>query len=204
MDENDIIQAGIFSEAEDWNSFVELSDKRWQIQNSWIEKGRKKLMSQLMSSPYGGWGVSLHQYAKGYVDGIKLYLAEYGDNSIMLIFGWDYEFHLYVQNSDAYDLNKVNSLLKLEEFAVILSAFERIDRQFEWAHKAMHYRNFHFGSPNDGELSRGELAWFAGNKTEDFVKQCVAMIEKFTCDPAVTSALRELHGRTLIAPKETE
>ena len=56
----------------------------------------------------------------------------------------------------------------------------------------MERRNFTFGLPNDGQLTERELVWAAAKYEDEFVRQAVEKIERFTKNPEVTQQIREL------------
>ncbi|MGJ8660560.1 MAG: hypothetical protein ACSHXL_00845 [Bacteroidota bacterium] len=193
MDTNKIINSQIFGDVEDWNAYTKLADAKQDIINQWGLKANTEIRARVAKRPYSGWSVK--PWGSD-MQTIKCYLTEFGEDSIFLLFKWGFELHLYVTDLHRYDGEVINTLLKTEDYSMILGAFNKIDRQFELNSKAMHYRNFNFNSLNDGRLTFDECAWYAGNRTEEFTDQCIKMIEKFTCDPIVTNALRELHLRS--------
>jgi len=182
-----------FPEVEDWNAFNELINAKNEIIKEWYRTATTQLHDYLIKNPQKNW--SIIPWGDKTID-TKLYLTDAGPDSLFLSFAWTYELHLLLWNHEDFDSEEMNRLLKTPEFAPILEEFDRIDRSFEQDTKAMHYRNFSFGSPNDGNIPIDELAWYAGNRTEEFVRQAIAQLEKFTKNEEVTHLLGELNRRS--------
>ncbi len=192
MNANDIIKSGIFSDAEDWTSFLELADQRGNIGRQWLKQATVKLRQELQDRLTKEW--CMLPFGDVEQD-TKFFLDEFGEASVYLMFGWQYKLLLRLNAHEQYDSDKINEFLGTKQGNVLVDAFTSVDLQFQHDTKLAHGRNFSYGSVNDGDLSSEETAWFAGNRTDEFVKQCIEMIEKFTCSDEVTSALRELHLR---------
>lgn len=182
-----------FPTSEDWNAFNELADARDKISEEWLSIPTIKIHEHLIKNPQKGW--SSIPWGCKTID-TKLYLTDFGPDSLFLCFAWTYELHLLLWNHDDFDSDEMNRLLNTTEYAPILGAFDRIDLSFEKNTKAVHYRNFSFGSPNDGNIPVNELAWYAGNETDKFVEQAISQLERFTKDEQITYLLGELNRRS--------
>lgn len=181
-----------FPAVEDWNAFLELSNQRSKISHEWLRAATTSLRDHLTKNTPKEWLCS----AWGSDTDIKLHLCEFGTDSVFIGYGWEYELYLYLDNQNKFDSDKINTLLRTSEFNPILNALDRIDKSFGPEAKVMSYRNFSFGSPNDGNISVDELAWYVGNRSEEFVQQAIAQIEKFTKNEEVTRLLGELNRRS--------
>jgi hypothetical protein len=180
----------LFAEVEDWKSLLELRDKIQEIKDHWFSKATTALQNRLRTGLPPEW--RLDSKFGGFKDS-RVYLAQFGPRSLALAYGWDYELHLIIEDFEVFDADKLNTLLQAQRFSTILQGFERIDRSFEMGSKAMCYRNFSFGSPHDGNIPPEELAWYAGNRTEEFVDQAMAQLERFTKSQEITRLLVELN-----------
>lgn len=169
----------LFPSPEDWNAFVDLALQITNIKKHWFTVAAKSYQKKLRSILPEEWTIDTNF---GDTADSKVYLTKNGPGALSLCYGWDYELHLNLDNGTTFNSEKINTLLKSAKYAPILEAFDRIDRSFEPRCKAMCYRNFSFGSPNDGNIPPNELAWYAGNQTDEFVDQAIGQIKKFTHD----------------------
>lgn len=187
----------IFPAVEDWRAFNELISARTGIINEWFRIASLRVRENVIRNPRPGW--SFEPWGSD-VD-TKFYLEEFGQGSLFVGFGWSFELHLYLGDHGRFNGSKADELLKTSRFSPILGGFERIDRAYEKNAKAMHYRNFHFGSVHDGNIPMEELAWYAGNRTEEFVEQAVRQLDRFMGNAEVTEALRDLNREIQIATR---
>jgi hypothetical protein len=185
----------LFPSPDDWNAFVDLAQQITNIKEHWFTVAEKALQKKLRTLLPEAWAMDTNL---GGVKGTKVYLTNYGPGALALGYAWEYELHLNLDNGTTFNSEKINTLLKSAKYAPILEAFDRIDRSFEPRCKAMCYRNFSFGSPNDGKFPPNELAWYAGNQTDEFVDQAIGQIKKFTHDQIVTELLTELNEEVKI------
>jgi len=148
-----------FSEVEDWNAFVDLAQKWGLINDHWYAHATKIFQSRMRMKLRPEWVINQNWWKS---NDTQFFLEPSGEGGLCVAFGWDYEFHLLLENQERFDSARVNDLLFTPKFAPVLEAFDRIDRSLEERHKAMCYRNFSFGSPNDGNIPSEELAWYAG------------------------------------------
>lgn len=186
---------GIFDTSEKWNAFVELANQKETIKWFYFQKLKQPLLNYFNSNPVEGW--ACEPWGNQLYD-IRWYLKEFGKSSLALAVGWTFEFHLHIEDTTKFDTEKINDLLK-GEYSLLLSAFDRVDRQFELNTKAMEYRNYSFGSPYDSYFDNSQLdnlAWFAGNKTECFVDQIIKKVNRFRKDQNLTNLLYELNKQT--------
>jgi hypothetical protein len=185
----------LFPSPDDWNAFVELSQQIANIKEHWFTVAAKAFQKKLRPLLPEEWTMDTNW---GCARDTKVYLTSYGPGALALGYGWEYQLHLILGNGSTFNSEKINTLLKSPKYAPILEAFDRIDRSFEDRSKAVCHWNFSFGSLNDGNIPPNELAWYAGNRTDDFVDQAIEQIKKFTHDELVTKLLIELNEEAKI------
>jgi len=101
----------------------------------------------------------------------------------------------------AYDCNylnekKIEDLFK-EDFDIIKSCFDRVDENETDTIDWWENYNFYFGSHFDGKIPVETLAWYAGNRTDEFVKQLIAKVRKFQTDE-ITALFKEINKKCCI------
>jgi hypothetical protein len=189
-------EPNLFPSPDDWNAFVELTQQITNIKEHWLTVATKAFQKKLRPLLPEAWTLDTNW---GCIRDTKVYLTKYGPGALALGYGWEYQLHLILDNGSIFNSEKINTLLKSSKYAPILEAFDRIDRSFEDRSKAMCCWNFSFGSPNDGNIPPIELAWYAGNRTDEFVDQAIGQIKKFTHDRNVTELLTELNEAAKIS-----
>ena len=204
MKTKQIIDANLFPESQDWEAFLELSKSVHAISQAYFDRANVALDRELKQKQYKDWGYHTTPRFKNNVfhDHFNLYLKSFGIGGLELQFCWNYELQLKLVEPFKLDRDKVISLLKRDEYTCIKDAFDKVvySREFGDVDMYMHRQDFHFDHPNDGDWSRDiyQLAWYAGNETEAFVKQCIGKIERFTLKPEVTAAMEKLHREAAI------
>ncbi|MGZ0707493.1 hypothetical protein ACWPKO_04055 [Coraliomargarita sp. W4R53] len=190
----------IFPSAEAWNAFNELVNARQSVVDEWYRIATQRLQKELseLLKLNKDWSFCNWDHDRE----IKVYLKEFGDESLLIGFGWQYQFHLYLFNPSKFNTTIIDELLRADKFTPVLDCVDNLDknRLYEEKTKAMSNRNFRFGSVNDGRLDPNELAWHAGNETDEFVKQALEQIEKFTSDTHITELMIELNRQAKISP----
>ena len=187
----------LFDSPEKWNAFVELANQKEAMKWNYLQKLKQPLVHYFVSNPVEGW--VCEPWGNQNYD-LRWYLADFGKNSLGLAVGWTFEFHLRLEDPIGFDSQKIDELLKAD-YSMLLSAFDRIDRQFETHTKAMEVRNYTFGSQYDFNFDNSsidKMAWFAGNKTDDFVAQIIKKVERFRQDKALTRMLYDLNSKAKI------
>ncbi|HTF28962.1 MAG TPA: hypothetical protein VK625_08965, partial [Flavitalea sp.] len=176
---------GIFNSSEKWNAFVELANQKENIKWYYFQKLKQPLLNYFNANPVHGW--VCEPWGNQLYD-IRWYLKDFGKDSLALAIGWTFEFHLHLQDTMAFDTDKINELLKTDH-SMLFASFDRVDRQFEENTKAMESRNYEFGTPYDSNFDNSQidkLSWFAGNETEEFVQQIIRKVERFRKDENLT------------------
>jgi hypothetical protein len=184
----------LFSEREQWESFLELREQKDALRNAWWQGFLAKMNRHFaVDNKADRWGY----ISWGFWD-YKWYLAEFGDRSLCL-WGWwgGYVLNLWADPA-AFDNGKVVSLLQETKYKPILSAFERIDSIGGEADfgKITENGNFSFGSPDDGNLNADTLAWYAHYQTETFLSQISRKVDRFRKAPEVSALLAEINRET--------
>lgn len=185
---------GIFDTSEKWNAFLELANQKETMKWHYFQKVKQPLLNYFNANPVEGW--VCEPWGNQLYD-IRWYLKDFGKSSLALAVGWTFEFHLHLDDTTTFDTNKINDLLKTDH-SILLSSFDRVDRQFEHNTKAMESRNYSFGSPYDFNFDNSQidkLAWFAGNETENFAKQIIKKVERFRKDENLTKHLYDLNAQ---------
>ena len=188
---------GIFDTSEKWNAFVELANQKENIKSHYLQKVKQPLLNYFNANPVKGW--VCEPWGDPNYD-LRWYLEDFGKNSISLAVGWRFHFVLHVEDTNAFDTKKIDDLLR-SDYSIILSSFDRVDRQFEHQLKVVEVRNYSFNSPYDTNFDDSQLdklAWFAGNDTENFAAQIIKKVERFRQDENLTKMLYELNEKTKI------
>ena len=208
MKTEDIDNDNLFSDEKDWSAFLELADQKDSVMRLWSKRATDLLLETLNSKEYPGWGLyEIPRHKTSYNNEVRLYLTEFGRDGLDIRISWNFELHLHLsETATEYNSDKINTLLKEERFSSILAAFSKTDvsKHYGSHSKYMQSPDYKFESPDDGNFPIETLAWYAGNRTEEFVKQCIDKIERFTLNPDVTTAMEKLHHEATIDPLKSE
>ena len=188
---------GIFDSSEKWNAFVELANQKETMKLQYLQKLKQPLLKYFNANPVEGW--VCEPWGDQFYD-IRWYLKDFGKSSIALAVGWTFHFVLHLEDTSAFDTKKIDDLLR-SDYSIILSSFDRVDRQFENQLKVVEVRNYLFDSPYAGNFDDSQLdklAWFAGNETENFAEQIIKKVERFRQDKDLTKMLYDLNEKTKI------
>jgi len=180
----------LFPTIDHWLSFNELADQRNAIYEDFFRQATRKIREHFNANPAPGW--NMKPWGAEYRD-TKWYLEEFGTNSLFLCYAWEYELQLRLHDLQVMDTDAITKALESNHYMELKAAFQRIDRYMQADSKLMERRNFRLGSPHDGSLSPRELVWYAGLKTDEFVRQAIEKIERFTRNETVTAQIRELN-----------
>jgi hypothetical protein len=185
---------GLFDTPEKWNLFLELVCRKDSIRDKWFtilkEKANKYFSTE---GVVNGWGFK----SSGFWN-FHWYLSVHGEKSISLWLEAG-NFLLYADGS-YINIEEAESLLRTERFALIITAFgNNIQELFNGNYFVKEERNFIFDSPDDGNFHYDRLAWYAGNRTEDFLEQIIDKVNRFRKNPEITKLLHELNSETKIA-----
>jgi hypothetical protein len=184
----------LFPSFEHWQSFLELSESREHIKEFWFVEATNKIRRHFMETLPPEW--DCERWGATSRD-TRWFLREFGSDSLSVCFAWCYQLHLILHNHQKFNAQSVARLLKESgDYRPIHLAFDRIDQPHSGS-ELREMRNFKFGTAHDGNFSEWDLAWHAGNRTETFVDQAIAKIERFTKSPEVTELLRQLNQTAL-------
>jgi len=179
--------AAIFDTPEKWVSFLELEKKKQSIiDDIWY----KKLFDELI---YNFSKIDLVDGWNFYEDDWNLYwyLELFGKNSICLKFVWNGYFSLANETrKEISSKDEVNNLCLL----IKTHCFQRVDKNY-WGNDIYAEEfNLSFGTSLDGNFNDSNiLAWYAGNRTDEFVKQIQEKVNRFRKDEIITQQLIELN-----------
>jgi len=187
----------LFDTHDKWYAYLELANQKDQIINTYLQRVKQPLLKYFVENPVEGW--VCEPWGDPNYD-LRWYLNDFGKKSLALALGWRFQFHLHLEDTEKFDSKRIDELLK-SEYALILSAFDRIDRQFEPTTKAMESRNYSFDCPSDYSFDNSQLdkfAWYAGNHTESLVEQIIKKVERFRRDEEITKMLYEINEKSKI------
>lgn len=185
MNEELLKQAmSLFDSIDKWAAFIELINKNGDIQNRWRKKLKQEVVNRERFELGNEWDISIDSNG----DFITWFIRDATINSINIGYA---DNHLRVFY-EKLDTEKVNELIKNPRFDKIKQCFDRIDGQ-DNATIAWETNNFYFDTPYDGNFSDTRLlAWFAGNRTEEFADQLINKVRKFQT-PEITELFREIN-----------
>jgi len=183
----------LFSDNEQWTSFLELSSQRDFIRNSWWQNFRSQMNKCFaVENLVDGWG-----FVSWGIWDYRWFLKDYGDKSLCL---WSREWNgnyslLLWADQNLYDSAKISNLLQEQKYLPIVSTFERQDEipAPENSVKIMEHGNFQFGDTMDGHFNVNRLAWYAHYKPNEFVSQILKKVDNFRRDNDIKNLLMELN-----------
>ncbi|WP_312298156.1 hypothetical protein [Chryseobacterium sp.] len=175
----------LFDTPEKWNSFLELSNKKNEINNEWYKKAKTEIIHYFINDPAEGWS-----FVNWNTWDYRWFLEDFGKESFCLwMFGNRIGLWL---NGNHFESAKATALLSTEKYSPLLSTL-RPDSIFDNDWKIFEAGNFFFDSVNDGHIENDKLAWYAGNKTEKFVEQVTEKVNRIRKSPELTQLLREIN-----------
>jgi len=192
----------IFGSFEKWNALLELAQLQPQITRHWLTIGTKKLREYFTANPSEGWRWN----EWGCSTDTKWFLDRFGFDSLAIGFGWDYEFHLYVNDMKRFDTAFIAQQLKTEKYAKLVMPFglnPRINGRSGSMIMAAAL-DYNFGNLNSGKVSKDELAWYAAHETDKFVCQAAFKVEQFIRDENMNRLLIELNEEAESKAKNRE
>jgi hypothetical protein len=194
MDQELITKAmKMFDTYEKWNAFIELSNSKQEIRKRYFERLKTALISHFVKDVNDSWGFTV-MWQEQY----RWFIREYGPESICLL--WRVQDLVLWCNAQYFDAQLVNEALNSPEFNPIFNCFTYTDTRSSTAlhHfcEEKHRFNFEDSTSYSGpdEENADKLAWFAGIKTEEMVRQIATQVNKFRTEE-ITTLLRELNRR---------
>ena len=185
----------LFSDQEQWESFLDISNQRNLIRDAWWRKFLSEMNTSIKSVQ--DWGYS----ANNHLD-YHWYINEFGTNSFCLIaanYGNKFSLGFWAPQYK-YNIKTLSELLQKEEYGVPIKAkFDRLifigNETTEWKF----VENLVFDEAKENEnLDLEKLAWYANYKTSELVSQVIAKVNKFREDGEITRILTELNRGTMI------
>jgi hypothetical protein len=185
----------LFSDKEQWESFLDISNQRNLIRDTWW----RKFLSEMNKSvkTVQNWGYT----ANNHFD-YHWYINEFGTNSFCLIaanYGNKFSLGFWAPQYK-HDIKKLSELLQKEEYGEPIKAkFDRLiyigNETTEW----QYIENFVFDEAKENDnLDLDKLAWYANYKTTELVSQVIAKVNKFREDAEITRILTELNRETML------
>jgi len=191
MNQHLIKQAeALFDNPEKWDAFLELTLSKADIKNFWFEK-----LKQNADNLFHKDEIVDNWIYRSWNGGMQWYQKDYGQNSISLWFEDYGKFSLYC---DPRSLNITHILdsLRKKPHAKLLNCFNKLDDSFnENGYLATEYWNFSFDDNIGAKFDSDRIAWYAGNKTDEFVAQIVEKVNRFRKDDEMNSLLYELNTK---------
>ncbi|ATA93256.1 hypothetical protein ACIRNY_01740 [Capnocytophaga canimorsus] len=168
MNNNILKQAAeLFDTAEKWNAFVELVNQQENVKELWWNKLQESVCKR---GTQPKWTV----YKYDGTEKLIWYLsdAEQGKSSTSIYFDGQY---ICVYFYSGIDHQKAQELVKNVKFDKILNCFDNPEKgsgqYFLW-------ENFKLKIDGEEISELDKLAWYAGNKTEEFANQLLEKIQK--------------------------
>lgn len=182
MNNNILKQATeLFDVVEKWDAFVELVNQQDKIKELWWNE-LQECVHKRGTNPE--WRV----YKYDGTEKLIWYLsnAEQGESSTSIYFDGQY---ICVYFYNGIDQQKAQELVKDERFQKIIDCFDNAEkgtgRYFVWEKFKLKIK--------DEEISgTDKLAWYAGNKTEEFANQLLEKIQKLQTSE-ITNLFREIN-----------
>jgi hypothetical protein len=180
---------------EKWNAFIELCFGRSEIRKYYFMKFRSSMLTHFSKNIIIPWDfVSINE------EEYRWFINDYKQDSIVLF--WDVN-RLYLRcNPSLVKVVEANDLLKTPEYAPIISCFDSCDvigygGQREYLYGETHRYKFNeteFIQRTDNEQGHLELSWYAGNKTDELIKQITDKVNRFRT-PEITKLMVDLNEK---------
>lgn len=183
----------LFDTPEKWNAFLDLVSEEKSIIYYWHSTLIRALIKRFKQEdpPIEKWDFGENRNTMS----MTWHLKEFGKDSLAIwLLKYYTEFSLYV-NSEYFDSDEVTRLLKTEEFSPLLSPFTQYYKIYQGDYKICEEMDYVFDNQFKN-LNSDQLAWFAGNKTEDFVNQIAEKVDRFRKNEQLTKLLQKLNELT--------
>lgn len=169
-----------------WNTLVEIANKKQEIEDIWFSRVKSKLIKYFNANLSENW---LHNDCKVW------YLKGSPHNSLGV---WFESFHILSvwSSNEQFDNQKSRELFQTKNCNKIYDAFDRIDKRFDGDYKLREIGNFNFQTELDGHYDADSISYFAGTKTDEFCTQLIRKIERFTNDIEITELFRFVNETT--------
>ena len=179
----------VFTDAERWKSFLELSKLTNDLKRHWLAIGAREVETQWLQSGPSDWrvenwgnDVDLKWILKGDKETTQPVSFEFG-------FGWEYEFHLILPQQERYDSAVVEKAVKASP--TINELFPEPGRGRDGS---IRQRPRPFFSVDGSETNQPlEYCWLAGCSSEDFAKQVVTTIQDLISQSEFSDEINKLN-----------
>ncbi|MDZ4809264.1 MAG: hypothetical protein SGI96_13495 [Bacteroidota bacterium] len=170
----------LFSIPEKWNAFLELSFLKDKIIEHWKSKLKKYIIEK----------IDLPEAWDFNQNGMQWYLKEFGNNSLSIWLEGEH-FSLYAEQAH-YDVDLINNKLKEHKFKSVNDSIMYKDIGFGNGYFFREKGRFEFENLYDNNFDSNRLAWFAGNKPDEYVNQIRKKLQPFF-ENSTTQLLIELN-----------
>ncbi|GIJ93193.1 hypothetical protein [Capnocytophaga stomatis] len=183
MNNNTLKEAAeLFNTTEKWNAFVELVNQQDNLKNMWWNELQENVYNRGTAPD---WTV----YKYHGIEKIIWYVsdAQQGQSSTSIYFDGEHiciYFYSGVNPEEAQKLIEKNK----ERFQIIFDQFDNVEK----GGKYLLWEKFKFRDGNKDILGADKLAWYAGNRTEEFANQLVERIQKLQTTE-ITNLFREIN-----------
>ncbi len=185
----------LFDSIEKWNSFCELPKQVDTINREWWKRLLKEIETIYNQNKNDEWEISF----KG--NRIEWFLKVYEQGFITIIC-YDYDGSLNINyDENILDIKCVKNILNQED------NLNKIKKCFYYpvdnptgTNIALENHNYGFISKNNEKLNSSQLnqlAWYAGNKTEDFANKILNVVKRLQ-SPEMTELFREINDKCFI------
>jgi hypothetical protein len=159
---------GLFDNSDKWDSFLELTSIQNAIISRWDSKLKDEIRAQIKYEDPWELDATARQW----------YLKDFGPNSLSIWLEGEY-FSLWADDT-FFDVKLIHEELKKRKFKPISDCVINKDIPFDGRGYLFRERGrFQFYSINDNHFDFNHLAWFAGNKTDEYVKQIQNKLKPF-------------------------
>ena len=185
----------LFSDIEQWESFLDIANNRNLIRDTWWKKFMNEMHKSINSIQ--DWG-----YCANNQFDYRWYINEYGMNSFCLVgmnFWNKFSLGLWAPQNK-YDIKALSELLQKEEYGEPIKAkFDKLDyignETTEWKYAENIILD---GIKNTEIIDLERLAWYANYKTQELVTQFILKVNRFREDKEIIKILSELNKKTLL------
>lgn len=178
----------LFDMPEKWGSFLELSYKKEEIKNEFFKRLQTSLNKKFTQEDLvAGWSyksINSRHY--------RWFLNDFGEESCCILFHLGHIISLRI-HPHHISYTDIKDAISTEKYASIINLVNRQDEGTNEWELIREIGDFHFNSPYDGHFNEDRIAWFAGNKTEEFIEQIAKKVNRIRRNPELTQLLRELN-----------
>jgi len=185
----------LFSDKEQWDSFLDIVSQKPQICSTWWNKFGSEMNKSVKSVK--DWG-----YSNCSPLDYRWYINEFGINSFCLIAGnlWGKMSIRLWAPANKYNLKTLSEYLQKEEYGEPIKA--KFDSLNYIGNETTDWKYIEFIIPEDVKeretFDIDRMAWYANYDTEKLVSQFIKKVNKFREDEEITKILIKLNNDTII------